>query len=1333
MRFPGSPTYPWYCLGAAVLALGSFLVLSSAEVPVVPRGVNRGSSTVAESSKGAAPNINQLPRLLPPASARERLGTTGSGKAAALAIRPRLVEGYGRLPMSFEINQGQTDSQVKFLSRGHGYTLFLTGDEAVLSLRSQKSGVRSQQPASRNSKLETRNPAIFNLQSEILNRQSLLPRPTDYGLPTAEAFNPKSQIQNPKSQIQNLPAPSPQPPAPTVVRLKLVGANPNARVTGLDELPGKSNYFIGNDPKKWRTNVPNYARVQYKAVYPGVDLNYYGNWGQLEYDFVVSPGADPRSIELRFSGADKLDLDGQGNLILHMAGGDVVHHAPVVYQETRGKRRKISGGYELKDNGQVGFRFTSYDASGPLIIDPVVLSYSTYLGGNGDDEGRAIAVDASGNAYVAGITSSTNFPTLNPTQATCNSCTSILTRDAFVAKLTSDGTALSYSTYLGGSNDDEGNGIAVDNAGNAYVTGSTTSTDFPTTTPFQATYGGGSQDAFVTKLNATGSALIYSTYLGGNSSDGGNGINVDASGNAYVTGVTDSTNFPTVPFGSTFGTGGGGDAFVTKLNGGGFALVYSAILGGSSGDTGTLADEGLAIAVDSFGNAYVTGDTVSNDFPTTVGALQPTCSLDAYGRCTSDAFVTKVNADGSALVYSTYLGGDGGDAGRSVAVDASGNAYVTGETNSTNFPTVNPVQPNQTPSRCGPYLGSPLCPDAFVTKLNPEGTALIYSSYVGGKYDDVGNSIVVDSAGNAYVSGFTRSTDFPIVNAVQATHGGAICDTARPTVPCPTAFIVKLGASGDQFSYSTYLGGSLAPPMGGSGDFAQGIAVDVAGSAYVTGYTYSSDFPTTPGAFQTTNGSPDAFVAKIAVTSANPLPVVRTLSPSSVEAGGADYSLSVKGINFVSNSVVRWNGSDRPTAFNGGSEVQASISASDITVAGTVEIQVFSPAPGGGLSNVMSFSINNPVAVLSTLSPNFATAGGPSFILTVNGTGFVSSSVARWNGLDRATTFVNSSQLQASISASDLSSGGSVQVTVFNPSPGGGTSNALTFTVTGNPAPSISSISPGSAIVGGSGFTLTVNGTGFVSASVVRWNGSDRMTTFVSDTQLQASIPASDIAVAGTAEVQVFNPSPGGGLSNSVSFAIVVPDFSISASPSTATITAGQSANYTLSVTPVSGFNQSVALSCTKPTQLTLATCSVSPTAVTPDGTNAATATVTVTTTARGMAPPNSGGRTAPLQRPPVGRHRGLPLQIWLLALVMLASLGGIRATRAGWKPAPAMLAAALMLVLLWVACGGGGGAAPPPPRPGTPPGTYTLTVTGTVATGSGNLSHDITLTLKVN
>ena len=299
MRFPGSPTYPRYCLGAAVLALGSFLVLSSAGVPVVPRGVNRGSSTVAESSKGAAPNINQLPRLLPPASARERLGTAGSGKAAALAIRPRLVEGYGRLPMSFEINQGQTDSQVKFLSRGHGYTLFLTGDEAVLSLRSQKSGVRSQQPASRNSKLETRNSAVLNLQSEISNRQSLLPRPTDDGPPIPEAFNPKSQIQNPKSD-----APRPQHLAPSVLRLRLVGANPNARVTGLDELPGKSNYFIGNDPKKWRTNVPNYARVQYKAVYPGVDLNYYGNRGQLEYDFVVAPGADPDSVMLAIVGGE---------------------------------------------------------------------------------------------------------------------------------------------------------------------------------------------------------------------------------------------------------------------------------------------------------------------------------------------------------------------------------------------------------------------------------------------------------------------------------------------------------------------------------------------------------------------------------------------------------------------------------------------------------------------------------------------------------------------------------------------------------------------------------------------------------------------------------------------------------------------------------------------------------------------------------------------------------------------------------------------------------------------------------------------------------------------
>ncbi|MGH9510407.1 MAG: SBBP repeat-containing protein, partial [Terriglobales bacterium] len=381
------------------------------------------------------------------------------------ATQPRIAEAYGKLPLSFESNQGQTDSQVKFLSRGRGYTLFLTrrGD-AVLALRKphgEPSGLRHQRSA----------------RSE---------------LPYVRArFSPPGQSEGP------LEAESRETTAGAVVRMKLVGANPTPRLEGLDELPGKSNYFIGNDPNKWRTNVPNYARVRYREVYSGVDLVYYGNQRQLEYDFIVAPGADPKAITLDFQGADKLSVDAQGDLMLRTQGGELRLQQPLVYQEENGQKRAIPGHYVFKGKQhRVGFQLGAYDVSKPLVIDPV-LSYSTYLGGSGGDAGFGIAVDSSGNAYVTGATNSTNFPTANPFQAALAG-----SFDAFVTKLSAAGNALVYSTYLGGIDADIGFGIAVDASGNAYVTGRADSTNFPTANPFQAAIAGGGRDAFVTKISA---------------------------------------------------------------------------------------------------------------------------------------------------------------------------------------------------------------------------------------------------------------------------------------------------------------------------------------------------------------------------------------------------------------------------------------------------------------------------------------------------------------------------------------------------------------------------------------------------------------------------------------------------------------------------------------------------------------------------------------------------------------------------------------------------------------------------------------------------------------
>jgi hypothetical protein len=702
-------------------------------------------------------------------------------------------EAYANLPLSFEANRGQTDQQVKFISRGNGYTLFLTPSEAVIQFRI----------------------ADFGLRIDSL----------------------KSEIRNLKSQI---------------IKMRFVAANANPSVVGLEQLSGKVNYIFGTDPTKWRTGVASYAKVKYENVYPGVDLVYYGNQQQLEYDFVVAPGADPNTIALEFAGADKLELDADGNLLLDTAGGQIRQHKPTVYQDVTGIRQEIPGGYVLLEQHtdhasrithQVGFHVESYDPTRPLIIDPVLV-YSTYLGGSGYENNRTIgsarggiAVDADGNVYVTGRTESRDFPTASAFQPTNKG--GFFNADVFVAKFNPAGSALVYSTYLGGSKDEEGRDIAVDADGNAYVTGATglNSSDFPTTPGAFKTRDGG---VFVTKLSPTG-ALVYSAHFGGFLGAEGNDIAVDMAGNAYVTGETFSDDFPITP-GTAFQTVKRfNDAFVTVLNATGSGLRYSTYLGGSR------TEEGVAIAVDTSGNAYVTGTTNSSDLPT-ANPLQR-----AFGGGFDDAFVAKLNplAPGSAsLVYSTYLGGNGSDQGRDIAVDGAGNAYVTGETSSSNFPVMSALQPT--------FGGTVPQADAFVTKLSAAGSTLVYSTYLGGESNDEGNDIAVDGAGNAYVIGTTFSLDFPIVNPF-------LSRSQRQSLDSNDAFVTKLNAAGSGLIYSSLLGGD-----GHVHETGLGIAVDAGGNAYVTGQTDSTDFPTVNPLQPAIGGScqpgpcPDAFVAKIA-------------------------------------------------------------------------------------------------------------------------------------------------------------------------------------------------------------------------------------------------------------------------------------------------------------------------------------------------------------------------------------------------------------------------------------------------------------------------------------
>ncbi|MFT3746156.1 MAG: SBBP repeat-containing protein [Pyrinomonadaceae bacterium] len=674
-----------------------------------------------------------------------------------------VMETYGRLPLNFAATSG-LNTETAFLSQGNGYNFLLTPTEAVLSLE-----------------------------------------------------RPRSKS-NPRS---------------TVFRTKFVGADPAAKMIGIEELPGRNNYFIGNDADKWRTDVPTFGKVKYEKIYPGIDLVYYGNQRQLEYDLLVAPGADPSAIKLSITGAGKGTIDQNGDLLLRKNGDTVSWLKPIVYQESASGRVEVPASYSLRSGGIVAFELGAYDHSLPLVIDPI-LAYSTFLGGSGDENVflSNIAIDGSGSAYVTGYTNSANFPVAGAYQPVKSSG-----NDIFVTKINPSGTSIVYSTYFGGTGEDIRGAIAIDSSGNAYLTGDTTSDNFPVTAgAFQTTKGAnvsGFNDAFVTKLNPQGNGLVYSTYLGGNGGELGASIAVDNTGNAYVTGQAFGGTFPTVnAYQATRTTSY--MAFVSKLNSTGSSLLYSTFLGGNNDTYG-----GLSIAADNSGGAYVTGQSSATNFPSS-GSFQ------SHGGG-FDAFVTKFNTNASgaaSLVYSSNLGGSGTDVGYSITIDASGNAYVSGQTNSTNFPTTAPIQS----SNAGGY-------DAFVTKVNPSGSAKVYSTYIGGSLNDVALAIDVDGSGNAFIAGNTASTNFPTVGPLQIANGGG-----------QDAIVAKVNAAGSALLYSTYLGGS-------GSDSGNGIVVDTTGNAYVLGSTASTNFPIT-GAFQSNygGGGTDAFVTKIVDAASNPTP-----------------------------------------------------------------------------------------------------------------------------------------------------------------------------------------------------------------------------------------------------------------------------------------------------------------------------------------------------------------------------------------------------------------------------------------------------------------------------
>jgi len=1229
------------------------------------------------------------------------------------ASKARVLKSYAALPMSFEVNQGQADRAVRFLARGQGYTILLKPSEALLAMQSPAQGAR---------------------------------------------FPEKAQAQ---------PTPSTR-----VLRMKIEGANLSARATGLHRLPGVSNYFIGNDPSRWHTNIPTYKEVQFEHIRPGVNLVYYGNQSQLEYDFVLSAGIKPQSLGLSFEGSDAA-IDQQGNLVFTSTDGRMSFRRPIAYQYHKSnpaKKHFLTASYVLKGHNRVGFEVPDYDPRAPLVIDPSLV-YSTYLGGNGGDTGNAIALDSLGDAFITGSTSSTNFPTSgtagsqNPTpfQATYGGGT-----DAFVTKLRYDGEAIIYSTYLGGNNYDVGNGIAIDSSADAYIVGSTASSNFPTTANvFQLTLGGNT-DAFVSKLDPSGAKLLYSSFLGGSDVDYGLALAVDLYGNAFVTGSTQSTDFPTVnPIQS--GNSGNGDAFVAEVNTQGTKLVYSTYLGGGS------ADSGQGIAVDSGDNAYVVGFSFSTNFPT----FNP---YQASNAGSVDAFVSKLTAGGSSLAFSTYLGGEGDDRAWAVALDSESNIYVTGSTLTTCTPA------STTTTQCNPTTSFPTTPGAFqtfttkqapgysavfVSKLNFPGTALLYSTLLSGSLTDSPAGIAVDSAGNAYVTGHTQSNDFPTANAVQASFAGGTCGSG----PCQNAFVTEVNPPGTSLVYSTFLGGS-------SGDFGNGIAVwtnsnnnnDV--EAAVVGTTFSTNFPAVALAYQgqrgNTTGVGSAFVSMI---SHNNLPVV-ALTPQKIAFGNVAQG--------TSSSVTSMNQPSIVTLRNAGT---VPLQITSITAGGdfTETDNCIGTLPAGG--GVCTIKVTFTPSVLSAETEQLSiydNATGSPHLVTLTGTGVMGVTTVLFsptslvfggqviNTTSPAQTVIMTNNGQTPLTVTNITTRGDFAETntcpstpftlavnascafqiTFTPTSTGirtgslnitdnvaaGTS-AIALTGTGNPNFSLTSPTLTQSLpIGTTTTTFTISlspltPTSTFTDTIALSCGSGTCSFNPANIALgSTTIPSTSTMTLSGLSAATTNPyiftvngvdSTTGFETAMLTLTIYFQDFSISAYPAINTIQSGASTIYTVTVSPVNGFSQPVALSCLSSSLPQGALCLANPAALTPQG-GAVSSQLSVSTTAQSTS---TTAWLVPRPHPRIPPPPPKMLVLWgacglltLIAALLVRGKARLPRTEKRRRLIHAQVALAVLALAtaFWVSCDTYiyTNVIQPSPINGTPTGNYPIIIQGTF-TGS--------------